>query len=133
MPRETARRSPCSSASDSASFFETSNSILNTYLSCSPVGLMKSSLTPPPSGLSELSKYITQCSSRLARASTWFSRHSAMKSTSAYNLMMVRGLKSRLRAPSSTAHLEIHPVASQLWSISDNEKSVTTKILYASK
>jgi hypothetical protein len=42
MPRETARRSPCSSASYSASLFETSNSIWNTYLSCSPVGLMKS-------------------------------------------------------------------------------------------
>jgi hypothetical protein len=41
-----------------------------------------------------------------------FSRHSAMKSTSACDLMAVHGLKSMLRAPSSTAHLEILPVAS---------------------
>jgi hypothetical protein len=114
MPRQTARRSSCNNASYSASLLETSNSIWNMYLSCSPIGLMKSNPTPPPLSLNEPLKYMTQCSSWLAGASTWFSHHSAMKSTSACDLMAVRGLKSRVRAPSSTAHLEMHQVVHQL-------------------
>jgi hypothetical protein len=133
MTRKTARRSPCSSASYSILLFETSNIIWKTYLSCSPVELMKSSPAPPPPSLSEPSKYITQCSGRLAGPSTWFSHHSAIKSTSACDLMAVRGLKSRVRAPSSTAHLEMCLVASRLWRISANGKLVTTEILCASK
>jgi hypothetical protein len=52
--------------------------------------------------LSEPSKYITQCSGRSVGVGSWFSRHSAMKSTRACDLMVVCGLKSMLRAPSST-------------------------------
>jgi hypothetical protein len=55
-----------------------------------------------------------------------------MKSTSAYDMMVVWGLKLSVRAPSSTAHLEMRPVASQLWRISANGKSKTTRILYES-
>jgi hypothetical protein len=56
-----------------------------------------------------------------------------MKSTSACDLMAIRGLKSSVRAPSSMAHLEMCPVESILWRISVNGKSETTRILYASK
>jgi hypothetical protein len=35
--------------------------------------------------------YMTQCSGWLVGASTWFSQHSTMKSTSAYDLMAVLG------------------------------------------
>jgi hypothetical protein len=56
-----------------------------------------------------------------------------MKSSSACDLMAVWGLKWSVRAPSSTAHLKIHPVASRLWRISANGKSETTRILYVSK
>jgi hypothetical protein len=81
-------------------------------LSCSPVGEISSTPAAAPSRLSEPSKYITQCSGRMVGVGSWFSRYSAMKSTSACDLMAVRGLKSIVRAPSSTAHLEILPVAS---------------------
>jgi hypothetical protein len=47
--------------------------------------------------------------------------------------MAIRGLKSRVRAPSSTANLEMCLVVSRLWRISANGKSVTTEMLYASK
>ena len=40
MSRETARRSPCNSASYSASLLETLNRIWNTYFNCSPLGEM---------------------------------------------------------------------------------------------
>ena len=62
-----------------------------------------------------------------------FSRHSAKKSTSACDLIAVLGLKSISKAPSSTAHFEILPVAFQLWNISANGKSVITKTLYSLK
>jgi hypothetical protein len=62
-----------------------------------------------------------------------FSRHSAIKSTSACDLMAVRGLKSMLRASSSTAHLEMRPVMSRLWSLSANRKSMIAYTLYSSK
>jgi hypothetical protein len=62
-------------------------------LSCSPLGEMKRTPVPPPPSLSETSKYMTQCSGRLAGAATWFSRHSTNKSTSACDLMAVHGLK----------------------------------------
>jgi hypothetical protein len=127
------RHSPRNNASHSASLLDTSNCIWITYLSCSPLRLMKSTPTPLPPSLSEPSKYMTQCAGWLAGASTWFSHHSAMKSTSIYDSMVVRGLKSRMRAPSSTAHLEMRPVASRLWRISTNGKSETTRILYALK
>ena len=38
MPRETASRRPCSSASYSASLLETLNKIWNTYFNCYPLG-----------------------------------------------------------------------------------------------
>ena len=66
-------------------------------------------------------------------AGIWFFRHSAKKSTSACDLIAVLGLKLVSKAPSSTAHFEIRPVASRLWSISPNGKSVLTEILYSSK
>jgi hypothetical protein len=53
-----------------------------------------------------------------------------MKSTSGCDLMAVQVLKSRVRAPSFTAHLEMRLVASRLWRISANGKSVTTEMLY---
>jgi hypothetical protein len=56
-----------------------------------------------------------------------------MKSTSAYDLIAVWGLKWSVRAPNSMAHLEMLPVVSRLWRISANGKSETTKILYALK
>jgi hypothetical protein len=56
-----------------------------------------------------------------------------MKSTSACDLMAVRGLKLSVRAPSFTANLEMRLVASRLWRISGNRKLETTRILYASK
>ena len=117
MPREIARRSPCNSASYSASLLETLNRIWNTYFNCSPLGEMSKTPTPPPSSLSEPSKYITQCSGTLWGAGIWFSRHSA-KSTSACDLIAILGLKLISKAPSSTAYFEIRPVASLLWSIS---------------
>ena len=120
MPRETASRRLCSSASYSASLLETLNRIWNTYFSISPLGEMNKTLAPPPSSLSEPSKYITQCSGMLWGAGIWFSRHSAKKSTSACDLIAVLGLKLISKAPSSTAHFEIHPVVSRLWSISAN-------------
>jgi hypothetical protein len=87
----------------------------------------------PPLSLSELSKYINECSGWLAWASTWFSHHSTIKSISSSDLMAVRGLKSRVRAPSFTAHLEMSPVVSRLWRISANRKSVTIEMLYVLK
>ena len=133
MSRETARRSPCRSASYSASLLETLNRIWNTYLSCSPLGEMNKTPVPPPSSLSDPSNYITQCSWTLGGAGIWFSRHSARKSTSACNLIVVLGLNLISKAPNSTAHFEILPVASRLWSISANGKLVTTEILYSWK
>ena len=65
MPRETASRRPCSSASYSASLLETLNKIWNTYFNCSPLGEVNKTPAPPPSSLSEPSKYITQCSGTL--------------------------------------------------------------------
>ena len=44
-----------------------------------------------------------------------------MKSTKAWDLMAVLGLKFNVRAPSSTAHLEILPVASLLWNFAERE------------
>jgi hypothetical protein len=79
---------------------------------------MKSTSAPLLPSLSDPSKYMTQCSGWFVGASAWFSRHSAMKSASAYDLMAVRGLKSSVRAPSSTVHLEMRSVASRLWRIS---------------
>jgi hypothetical protein len=108
MPRKTTKHSPCNGALYLASLLEAINSNWNTYLRSSPLRLMKITPVPPPPSLSEPSKYMTQCSSWLARASTWFSHHSAMKSTSAYDLMATWGLKSRVRASSSTSHLEMH-------------------------
>jgi hypothetical protein len=83
--------------------FDTLNSIYGTYLSCSPLGEMKKIPALLPPSLSEPLKYITKCSGTLAGATIWFSHYSTMKSTSACDLMVVRGLKSMLRAPSSTA------------------------------
>ena len=100
---------------------------------CEPLGEMNKTPMPPPSSLSEPSKYITQCSGMLWGAGIWFSRHSAKKSTSACDLIAVLGLKLISKAPSSTAHFEIRPVASRLWRISPNGKSVITEILYSSK
>jgi hypothetical protein len=56
-----------------------------------------------------------------------------MKWTSAYDLMVVRGLKSMLRAPSSTAHFEILLVASWFRRMSPSGYSVTTEIEYSWK
>ena len=81
--------------------------IWSTYLSYSPDGEMKRMPAPPPSIFSEPSKYIVQCSALFDGAGIWFSLHSAMKSTRACDLMVVFGLKSRWRAPSSVAHLAI--------------------------
>ena len=64
---------------------------------------------------------------------TWFSLHSAKKSTRAWDLIAVLGVNFSSRAPSSTAHFEMRPVASRLCSISPSGKSVTTDILYSSK
>src|SRR5213596_695982 len=44
----------------------------------------------------------------------WTSVHSAMKSTSAWDLMAVRGWKVSSKEPRSTAHFAIRPVASRL-------------------
>src|SRR6185312_10233783 len=127
MPRDTASRRRCSNASYLASLLETLNKIWNTYFNCSPLGEMNKTPAPPPSILSEPSKYITQYSGMFRGAGIWASRHSAKKSTSACDLIDVLGLKLISKAPSSTAHFEIHPVASRLWSISPNGKSVMTE------
>jgi len=133
MPREIARRSPCSNASYSASLLETGNSIWNTYFSSSPFGDMNSTPALPPPSLREPSKYIIQCFGRSTGAEIWFSHHSARKSTRAYDLMAVFGWNLISKAPSSTAHLDMRLVASRLWSMSANGKSVTTMTLYSSK
>ena len=65
IPRETARLSPCRSASYSASLLETSNRIWSTYLSCSPLGEVNKTSAPPPSSLSDPSKYTTKFSGML--------------------------------------------------------------------
>ena len=87
---------------------------------------MKRTPAPPLSSFREPSKYIVQCFDLFAGVGIWFYLHSIMKSTRAYDLMAVLGLKSRWGAPSFVAHLEILPVASELWSISANGNSMTT-------
>jgi hypothetical protein len=60
-----------------------------------------------------------------------------MKSTSACNLMAVQGLKSRVRAPSSTAHLEMRPVRPNCggslpirqWEVGDHKDVVCDEIM----
>jgi hypothetical protein len=89
-----------------------------TYLSYFPSRDMKRTPVPTPPSLSDPSKYIFQWSRMVFGVSCWISVHSAMKSVSAWDLMALRGVKSMFSAPSSTAHLEMWPVASLLHRIS---------------
>ena len=59
-----------------------------TYRSLSLVGMMNRMPTPAPLMLRAPSKYITQCSGQVAAMGSWISVHSAMKSASAYDLMV---------------------------------------------
>ena len=64
---------------------------------------------------------------------TWFSLHSARKSTRAWDLIAVLGVNFSSSAPSSTAYFEICPVPSLLCKMLPSGKSMTTDILYSSK
>jgi hypothetical protein len=75
--------------------------------------------------LSDPSKYTFQWSRKASGAGCWISIYSAMKSASACDFIAFRGEKSIFRAPSSTAHFDMHPVASLLHKMSPRWKFVT--------
>jgi hypothetical protein len=83
--------------------------------------------------LSDLSKYIFQWSRKASGASCWISVHSTTKFASVCDFIVFRGEKLIFRAPSSTAHFDMRPVASLLRRMSPREKSVTTVILWPLK
>jgi hypothetical protein len=103
------------------------------YLSCLPSGDMKRTPAPAPPSFSDPSKYIFQWSRIVSGVGCWSSVHSATKSTSAWDLIAFRGVKSMLSALSSTAHLDMRLVESRLCKMSSSGKSVTTVILCSSK
>src|SRR6266498_4303056 len=114
IPSDMAIRSPWRRASYLAALLDAGKYIWRTYLSRSPVGEMSTMPAPAPSIMREPSTYIVQYSSFSVMAGVWTSVHSAMKSTSAWDLMAVRGWMVSSKELSSTAHFVIRPVASRL-------------------
>jgi hypothetical protein len=83
---------------------------------------------PPPSPLrvKEPSKYMLQYSSVIGGGGCQVSIHLAMKSARAWDLIAIWGMWLMSSPMSSSAHLEILPVARRFPTISPSPNEVTT-------
>ena len=91
MPSSLASRSPCTSASYSATLLEAAKWICSVYLSLSPLGEVRTMPAPKPVRILDPSKCIRQWVESGAGGKYWVSAQSTRKSANACDLMAVRG------------------------------------------